>query len=200
MLRSFGFLSLAVLLALPAVAVVPARHSPRPITLPAGTPISVRLDQPLSTEYDRPGAQFAATLSAPLVREGEVVLPRGTRFYGSVVASQKSGQLKGRAVMALRLDSIDVRGRIHPVVTTDEEFVGKSHKGHNMRWIGGGGGGGAVVGAIAGGPVGALVGAGVGAGGGTAGAAITSKRNLSLAPETPLMFTLRQPVTLRAAR
>ncbi|HLH00667.1 MAG TPA: hypothetical protein VKX49_30455 [Bryobacteraceae bacterium] len=70
------------------------------------------------------------------------------------------------------------------------------HKKRNWSLIGGGSGLGAALGAIAGGPSGALIGAGAGAGAGTAGAVFTGKKNVRLPVETPLAFTLREPVTL----
>jgi hypothetical protein len=197
-------LSLAALMAWPVAAAVQYRHPGSPVTLPAGTAIIARLDQPLSTRYNPAGTQFSCTLAQPMQVNGEVVLPRGTRCHGTVVESKKSGHLKGRAEMALRLDSIQAQGRIYPVVTTGSNFAGKKKKSHNLKWIGGSTAGGTVIGAIAGGGAGALIGAAVGGAGGTAGAAATSKRNITLAAETPLTFRLAQPLTvhepLRAAR
>jgi hypothetical protein len=191
-----AILPLAAVLAWPGIAAAQSRNAARTVTLPAGTPITVRLDQPLSTEHTPSGAQFTGTLAKPLIKNGQTVLPQGTKAYGTVVESKKSGRLKGHAQMALRLDSIHANGRVYPVATTGQNFAGKSKKSHNLKWIGGGGAGGTIIGAIAGGGTGALIGAGVGAAGGTAGAAATSNRNLTLAAETPLTFTLSHPVTL----
>ena len=196
MSRLVGLLFLASALTPPSVFAVAVQHPARMITLPTGTPISVRLDQPLST-HNPTGTHFMASVMTPVVHDGAVVLPPGTRVQGYLAESKKSGHFKGHAVMALRLDSIDVHGRIYPVATSDAEFYGKHHKGHNLKWIGGGTGGGAVIGAIAGGGVGAIAGAGIGAAGGAAGAAATRRRNVSLAAETPLTFRLEQPVTIR---
>jgi hypothetical protein len=195
--RLVGLLFFASALAPPSVFAVGVQHPVRMITLPTGTPISVRLDQPLSTRQSPTGAHFVASVMTPVVQDGAVVLPRGTRVRGYLAESKKSGHFKGHAVMALRLNAIDVYGRTYPVATSDAEFYGKHHKGHNLKWIGGGAGGGLVVGAIAGGGVGALAGAAIGAAGGSAGAAATSRRNVSLAAETPLTFRLEQPVTVR---
>jgi hypothetical protein len=194
-------LPLTALVALPAVAVVPGPG--RAVTLPAGSTIVARLNQPVSTRNNPPGSQFACTLAQPVVAQGHVVLPRGARCQGTVVDSKRAGRLKGRPRMALRLDAIAANGRVYGVATTGDNFAGGRRRGHNLRWIGGGGAGGTVIGAIAGGGAGALIGAAVGAGAGTAGAAATSKRNLTLAAETPVMFKLAKPLTvsgpLRAA-
>jgi hypothetical protein len=166
------------------------------LTLPPGTRISIRLAQALDTRHDRPGTPFIGHVAAPVMREGVVVLPRGAVCRGRLVESRPSGRLKGRAVMSLSLDSIDLRGRRYDVVTTDPTIVSKGHKRRNLLLIGGGAATGAGIGAIAGGGVGAGIGAGAGACAGTVSAVITGKRNLHLAPETRLVFALRQPVRI----
>ena len=59
---------------------------------------------------------------------------------------------------------------------------------------------GALIGAIAGKGKGAAIGSAVGAGAGTAAAAATGKKEIVLAPETALTFTLTAPVTLKTRR
>jgi hypothetical protein len=167
------------------------------MVLPAGTHIPIRLAQSIDTKRDRPGTPFLAHTSAAIVRNGEVVIPRGAVCRGHLVQSRPSGRLKGRAVISLSLDSVDVRGRRYAIVTSDPVFVSKAHKKRNAVLIGGGAGTGAAIGGIASGGVGALIGAGAGAAAGTAGAVITGKRNLYLAPETRMSFALRQPVRVK---
>jgi hypothetical protein len=168
----------------------------RSFTLPAGTRIPIRLGQSIDTRRDRSGTPFLAHVSAPVTRSGEVVLPRGTVCRGHVAESKPSGRLKGRAVLSLSLDSVEWNGRKYTIETSDPSFVSKAHKKRNLVLIGGGAGTGATIGAIAGGGVGALIGAGAGAAAGTTTAVITGKRQLHLAPETRVVFTLRESVTL----
>ncbi len=155
------------------------------IVLPAGTTIAVRLNQSLDTRRDRAGTPFVATVSRPVVRGGEVIVPRGAVAHGYLVESKPSGRLKGRAEMALALRTMNVRGRLYRISASGPVFASKGNKGHDAMWIGGGAG------------TGAAVGAGVGAVAGTTGALITGKRNLRLAAETQVVFTLRQPVAVR---
>jgi hypothetical protein len=169
----------------------------RTFTVPSGTAIPVRLEQPLDTKFDRAGAPFVARVSRDVVRNGEVVVPRGALARGHLVESKPSGRLKGRAKMWLTLDTVEARGRVVRVATNGPEFVTKGHKKHDAVWIGGGAGTGAGIGALAGGGVGAAVGAGAGALVGTTGALITGKKHLRLATETPVTFTLRQPFVVR---
>jgi hypothetical protein len=101
------------------------------------------------------------------------VVPKGTSFYGHVTQSRPSGRFKGRAVLALKLDSFDLNGQTHEIRSANSTRASAGHKKHHLLWIGGGSGGGAAVGAIAGGGTGALIGAGAGAAAGTIGSAIT---------------------------
>jgi hypothetical protein len=173
-----------------------AAQTNRTITLPTGTRIPIRLEQSLDTRRDKPGALFTARVAAPVMRNGEVVLERGAVCRGHLVASQPSGRLKGRAVMRLRLDSVQSRERTYTIATSGASFVSKGHKQRNLALVGGGAGTGATIGAIAGGGAGALIGAGAGAAAGTTGALITGKRNLHLAAETRLNFALQLPLTV----
>ena len=182
--------------ALPAAT---ARSGARPQTvlLPAGVSIPVRLARSLDTRRDPPGTPFTAHVSAPLTRNGVLVVPRGAVCHGRLMNSKASGRLTGRAVMTLRLDSINVGGRSYAVSTSARMFVSKDHAKRNALAIGGTSAAGAAVGAMAGDGVGALIGAGAGAAAGTAGAAITGKRQVRLAPESRVTFTLRAPVRVR---
>jgi len=168
------------------------------IDVPAGTTIRVRLQQTLDTQRNRARDQFIASLDEPLVVGDRVVVPKGTNFHGHIIQSKPSGQFKGRAVMALNLDSFELNGQEYEIRSTDVARASAGHKKHHLLWIGGGSGGGAAIGAIAGGGTGALIGAGAGAVAGTVGSAITGKRNVRLPAETTLTFKLQGPVSVRS--
>ena len=165
-----------------------AANAPVPQVLPAGTRIRVRLDEAIDTRRNRAGDRFTATLDEPLVSGDRVAVPTGVTFSGLVTESRPSGHFKGRAILALRLESFDLNGRTYEVDSTRTR-VSRGHKRHNWLWIGGTSAGGAAIGAAAGGPA-ALIGAGAGAAAGTVGAAITGKRQIDLPAETPVTFTL----------
>ena len=182
----------------PAAKLPPARRPQRfADEIPSGTVVHVRLLDTLDTKRNRAGDRFTATLDEPLVSGDRVIVPKGTPFRGHIVQSRQSGRFKGRAAMALSLDSFDLDGATYPLDTNRSARASAGHKKRNWLWIGGGSGGGAAIGAIAGGGAGALIGAGAGAAAGTAGAAITGKRNVTIPVETRLAFTLRSPVDLR---
>jgi hypothetical protein len=167
------------------------------LVLASGTPVRVRLAQTLDTKRNRAGDRFAATLDEPLVIGDRVVVPRGTPFAGHVVTSKESGRFKGRATLALSLDSFHLNGANYPVNTSAPARVSARHRKHNWLWIGGGSGAGAAIGAVASGGAGALIGAGAGAAAGTVGAAVTGKRDVAIPVESRVSFVLRSPVTVR---
>ncbi len=167
-----------------------------PARIPGGTSVRVRLRSTIDTGRNRAGDGFSATLDKPVSRDGRVLLPKGTVFHGHLTESKSSGRLRGRAMLALTLDSFDLNGRSYEVGTSSIVRASEDHKRRNIGLIGGGSGIGAAIGAIAGGAKGALIGAGAGAAAGTAGAAATGKRNIRLPVETPLTFTLRRSVDL----
>jgi hypothetical protein len=166
------------------------------ITVPAGTRVRVRLAQSLDTRHSRAGESFTATLAEPIAVGAGTVVPKGTEFRGHVTTSGASGRLKGRAVLAVTLDSFDLNGRSYKIETTSESRASNGHKKRNAVLIGGGAGLGAALGAVAGGGAGALIGAGAGAAAGTAGAAATGKENVAFPVETPLSFSLRAPLRI----
>ena len=166
------------------------------LSLPAGTTVRVRLVEAIDTRRNRAGDRFTASLDEPLVVGDRVVVPKGTSFYGHVTQSRPSGRFKGRAVLALKLDSFDLNGQTHDVSSASSTRVSRGHKKHHLLWIGGGSGGGAAVGAIAAGGTGALIGAGAGAAAGTIGSAITGKRQVHLPAETSVTFKLEAPVEI----
>jgi hypothetical protein len=181
-----------------APAPSPNALPPPRVVLAAGTRVHVRLDQTIDTKRNRAGDRFTATLSEPLVAGDRVAVPAGTQFEGRVVTSIESGRFKGRANLALSLDSLDLSGTAYAVSTNTPARVSAGHKKRNWLFIGGGSGTGAAIGAIAGGGAGALIGAGAGAAAGTVGAAFTGKRNVSLPVESAVTFTLRSDVPLGA--
>lgn len=60
-------------------------------TIPAGTILEVRLEQPISSYSTPKGKQISCLLIAPVSVDGKVMLPMGITLRGSVVAIRKVG-------------------------------------------------------------------------------------------------------------
>ena len=176
---------------------VPPAPAARTVELSPGTIVAVRLGRALSTARNRAGDTFEAILDEPVVVTDKEVLPRGTKFTGHVTRSAASGRLEGRAVLGITLDAFTVNGRRYPITTSVNTRTSEAHKKRNIQVIGGSTGVGALIGGLTGGGKGAAIGAAVGAGAGTGVAAATGKKDVGIAAETLLRFSLKTPVTIR---
>lgn len=170
------------------------------VTVPQGTPIPVTIDQTLTSDRNRAGDSFAASLSAPVEVDGKIVMPRGARVTGRVVGTKESGRLHAPAQLSVNLASVEIAGKTYQLETRSISRSGKGHGKRNAEFIGGGGAAGALIGGLAGGGKGALIGAAAGAGAGTAGAAATGKKEISIPAESHLTFRLIAPVTITVKR
>jgi hypothetical protein len=157
----------------------------------SGTMISVRLNQELSTNRNRSGDVFTATLEQPVVVNGWVVARRGQTIEGRVLNSLKGGRVKGTSKLEIALTRLTlVNGQQMPVQTQLVRASGGTTKARDASAIGTTTGVGAIIGAIAGEGQGAAIGAGVGAAVGVAGVLLTRGRPTVIPPEALLTFRL----------
>ncbi len=182
----------------PAPAPVSA---PRQATLTAGTLVSVRLQDAISSDRYHPGDLFTATLDQPLVVGGIVIAEKGARAEGKIVESQQAGRVKGLASIALELTSLKLSDGQHVDISTDSFTKrGPESHGSDAEKIGGGAALGAIIGAIAGGGKGAAIGAGVGGAAGTGAVVGTRGKPAVLPSETRISFRINNSVTVTERR
>jgi hypothetical protein len=167
------------------------------ITLPAGTVVTVRLDNAVGSKLSASGDHFSASVATAIEVQGAVVVPAGAEASGRVVEAVPQGRFKGGAVLRLVLTSITVNGDTHDVKTSSVTRYLKGKGTRTAALIGGGAGAGALIGGFAGGGKGALIGAAAGAGAGTAGAAYTGNNEILLPAESALSFKLSEPITTK---
>jgi hypothetical protein len=177
----------------PAMAMTAAPPSaPRPIIVPSGTPLVVRMGQTVSAKENSVGDSFGGTLAQSVVVRGTTIFRAGAPVTGVVTASKGQGRFKGDGALGISLRRV---GNYDVTTSAYEKSVGGKGK-RTAIFAGGGGGAGALIGGIAGGGKGALLGGLLGAGGGTAAGAFTGNKNVSVPAESVVTFNLAAPLTV----
>lgn len=165
-------------------------------TIPAGTRVSVRMGQQISSGTAKVGDRFDATLTRDLVVDGRTLAKEGAPARGKVTLAKSSGRLHAPGQISVRLTSVEVNGKMVSVSTGSYHLQGKSHTKSNVTKIGGGTVVGALIGGLAGGGKGAAIGAGAGAAAGTGVAAATGKEEAVIPAEKALSFTTTKAATV----
>lgn len=184
----------------PTPAAAPAAPPPPPppqlvtVTLSEGTVFTVRTVDSIDSSTSKAGQTFRGSLDAPILVEGNVVVPKGLNVNLKLVTASSAGSLKGASELTVSLDSFTYQGRTYRISSSDVQEKGESRGKRSAAVIGGGAVLGAIIGGIAGGGKGAAIGAGVGAGGGTAVQAATHGKQVRIPSETRLDFSLRDPL------
>jgi hypothetical protein len=182
-----------------AAAPAPAAAAPasRTVTVPAGTPINVRLTQAIDVDATQAGMTFKGVVDDPVMIGGSIVIPRGASAILQAAKVEQSGKMKGSDKISLKLNAVSFGGMVHEVSSTYVESKGKGEGKKTGRKLAGGAGLGAIVGGIAGGGEGAAIGAAIG---GVTGAAVAAggEEHLKLPAETRLQFQLSAAVTIRS--
>jgi hypothetical protein len=170
--------------------------APQPIVVPAGTSLTITVDQALSSKTSQSGQTFLGTLARPVSLQGSPVIPKGSSVTGTVITAKEKGKIKGEGVLSLALTSITIRGQNYPIQTGTLDSTVKGKGKRTAVTTGGGAAGGALIGGIAGGGKGAGIGALVGAAGGLVGGALTGNKQIEIPAETALTFSLSKSLTL----
>jgi len=187
--------------AAPAQAAAPPpppveKPKPQPIVVPAGTTLTVRVGQALSSKTSQSGQTFLATLAQPVSVGGRTAIPAGATISGTVVSAKSKGKIKGEGELSLALTNVTVKGQSYPIQTGVLDSTTKGKGKRTAATTGGGAAGGALIGGIAGGGKGAGIGALVGAGAGLLGGAMTGNQQIEIPAESALSFRLSAPLTL----
>ena len=169
---------------------------PKQYTVPAGTPVVVRLQQTVSAKNSNVGDSFSGVLAQSVVVHGVSVIRAGAPVTGVVTAAKGQGRFKGAGDLAIAIKRVGD----YEVSTSSYEATAKGKGKRSAEFIGGGGGGGALIGGLAGGGKGALIGGLLGAGAGTAGAALTGNKDITVPAESVVTFKLAEPITVTRGR
>ena len=174
---------------------------PDALTIPAGTVIQVRTSDWLSSDRNKFGDEFIATLAQPIVVDGWVVMRRNQNIVGHVTDAKRAGRVKGVSRLQLDLGQLTlVDGQLLSVQTTLLNASAGTSNGRDAAAIGLTTGTGAAIGAAAAGGPGAAIGAGAGFVASVAGVLLTRGKPTIIPPEDVLTFRLENPVTISTVR
>jgi len=151
--------------------------------IPQGSHALLRLENSVSTRTAREGDYVYMRTASPIAANGQIVVPEGSYVQGVVTHSLRSGRVKGKAELSIRIDtltlpsgkviklsprlnSVDSEGSEQKVVDSNENEIkqgaGKSADAARVAELGGTG---AAIGGLA---TRTWTGAGIGAGAGGA--------------------------------
>ncbi len=182
----------------------PATPPPAPpaqLTLQRGTYVTVRLNQPLSSDRNQAGDAFTATLVRPVVVGGFVVAEAGQTIGGRVVEAKKAGRVEGVSQLKVQLTDLTLAdGQNVPIASQLISRSGPTSVGRDVAGVGATTALGAAVGAGADWGRGAAIGAGAGAVVGLLGVLLTRGHPTIIYPESVLTFRVDAPVTIATDR
>jgi hypothetical protein len=184
--------------------------------IPQGAHVLLRMENSITTRTAKDGDYVYLRTGTPVSVAGSIILPVGSYVQGVVTNAKRSGRVKGRAELAIRLDTITLpSGSVYKFSPTlasvdsgagDQKVVGKENSvqegsthGQDAARIailaGSGGALGAIVDRGARG-AGAGIGAGAGAAVGLATVLLTRGREVELRQGTALDVVFDRPVAL----
>jgi hypothetical protein len=175
----------------------PVYEAPRgPVTIPQGTLLQLRTNEPVGSKRAKDGEPVEFTVIHDVAFGGVLAIPRGATVHGVVTEVKQAGELKGSAVLALKLTSLDLGGQSYPLDTDQFKVKGPGKGGETAgRAVTG-----ALFGAIIGGAIGrgegAAIGAGAGAAAGTASSAGSHGPGVWIPAEAQVDFHLNTPLTV----
>lgn len=183
--------------------------------IPPGTHLLLRMVNSINTRTAQPGDQVYMRTASPVSVDGRIVVPINSYVQGEVTYAKRSGRVKGKAELAIRLeqltlprgtvlkfspklDSVDSGGTGMQVDKSESIVRQGASTGKDAKTIAILAGSGASIGAIVERSwKGAGIGAGVGAGVGLATVMLTRGREVELRQGTSLDVVLDRPVLLQ---
>jgi hypothetical protein len=175
----------------------PAEPVYKEVTVPAGTTLHLELKSAVASDTSKLEDPVRAVLRQAITVDGREVLPAGTEVVGTVTKVERSGRVKGLALVAYRFDSLRHNSERYDIRTATISHEAKATKKKDATKIGIGAGIGAAVGGILGGGGGAAKGAAIGGAAGTGAVVATRGDEVRMGPGSGVNTQLTAPLTIR---
>ena len=188
------------------VTYVPAREN----EVPQGTLLRARMRETLSTASTPVNTTFSAEVTAPMERDGRIIIPVGSTIDGRVSLVRGGKRISGAAAIHLLTESVTLPDGTHyifhahvidtsqhNVTRVDEEgtIIRRDHVKGTLAAMSLTTGGAAAAGAMIGGVPGALIGGGIGAGVSTVWW-LKQDRQEVIPKNTEIVFSLSIPMVM----
>lgn len=136
----------------------PAAPAAPTATIAAGTGLKISVGAALSSETATIGQEWQGTISEAVTVGNLAPFPAGSVVHG-IVDGVKPAAKGDRAVLVLRITSIEANGKTHAISATADSIVAGSTRARNVGAVAGGAAAGALIGrAVGGSGKGALIG------------------------------------------
>ncbi|HXS82046.1 MAG TPA: hypothetical protein VN896_04945, partial [Methylomirabilota bacterium] len=150
----------------------PAPEAPS-ATVTAGTGVKITVGTALTSETATVGQEWIGQVAEAVTVGPMAPFPAGAVVHG-VVSAVKPAVKGDRALLILRVTSIEANGKTHQISATADSLIAGSTRTRNVGAVAGAAGAGALIGSAVGGGKGALIGGLIG-GAAATGAAANSK-------------------------
>lgn len=114
-------------------------------SVPAGTPLRIRMIDSVDSRTAQAGDILRATLDKPLVVRGQMLFPKGAKVTLQVIEARPSAGLSGPGALRLRVAAIDIGDASYNVKARPYTMKGES-RARNNPVAGGGPAAGALMG------------------------------------------------------
>jgi hypothetical protein len=177
-------------------ATPPAPAEPS-VTVPAGTALKVSIDTPVSSETAHQGDSWTGSIKEAVTVGSLAPFPAGSIVHG-VVEGVAPAEKGSRAVLVLRIDSIEANGKTLSVDAGADSIVAGSTRARNLGAIAGSAAAGALIGkAIGGSGKGALIGGILGGAAATGAVAKSKGYQADVAKGAEMLFHVRRDTHLK---
>jgi hypothetical protein len=184
----------------PPAPVRPPAPVARTVSVASGTALPIRLADSLDSNTTQTGQTIHGTLTADIIADNMVAIPRGTPVVGRVIQAKDAAHFSGSSLLSIELTQIELKGAPVSVVTSPFSQEGKGRGKNTAMKTGGGAALGAIIGALAGGGKGAAIGAASGGGIGAGVNAVTRGEQVKIPAETLITFKLQSPISVTTSR
>jgi len=185
------------------VAPKPAAPKPKPApaiptaTIAAGTGLKISVNTAMSSETAQVGQEWSGFVSEAVTVGNLAPFPAGSVVHG-VVDGVKPAEKGDRAVLVLRVTSIEANGKMHSISASADSIIAGSTRSRNVGAVAGSAAAGALIGrAVGGSGKGALIGGLIGGAAATGAVANTKGYQVTVKEGAELVFKVDHDTKLK---